>query len=444
MRNLPLFEQNLRDTSGAGGNLWMTSARLVDSGNTMPSEIARNDEQLLAIARKHAPDPSIFEQHPPVFLPIRASNNQMDAYFTRMAPSSLKNYAKEAAAGVSFLDSHVSSRLGLGYTLTGDYVEEGTELASVYVNSFVVPGIEETDKFLHRYRSGSVRDVSIGFYGGTMRCSICNENMFGSPWRCPHWPGAEYEIEDRNERGEVTATRTERAFAWVEDAHLSELSAVYDGATPDAVILKAERQIAEGRMSPQVVRMLNQRYRSLNLGANGARIFVPADLEEKTMSQERTQPVPSPAPAPTQGAAPTGDQAAVAASERAALIADITGILTEAGIPEAERADAVAGVRALATRFKSESAMAEIGRKYRTNLIDEAIKEGVRAHGNTFNAEGRRSLLEKLEVADIEQMRDEWRTIGDSVFPRGRQSQDNTEKPETRQVLAVPVGAFQS
>lgn len=441
-RILPLFDLNVR-YAGGSSDLWMTSARIVDLSKEMPRDLTRSDEELLRIARRHAPDPKIFDEHPPLFLPLRISNNAMDAYFTRMAPSSLKNYARAAGEGVSFQDSHVTSRLGLGHSLTGDYLEEAEDRAATYAYVFVVPGIEDTDKFIHRYRSGSVRDISIGFYGGTFRCSICNENMFGSPWRCPHWPGVEYETEKRDDRGEVIEKRTELAFAWVEDATLSEISAVYDGATPGAVILKAERQIEEGRMSPQVARMLNSRYRGLNLQPSAARLIavgIPDQQMEASMSDQRkpTSEPAAPAPVPND----TAPAAPLAADAAARAVAGIAAILAEAGIAEADRADVVAGVRTLAARFKAESEMAEIGRRYRSNLIEEALKEGVRAFGNTFNVEGRRSLLDKLEIAEIETFRDDWRSQADAVLPRGRQTVDDKSAPAPEAPLAVPVGAY--
>jgi hypothetical protein len=87
--------------------------------------------------------------------------------------------------------------------------------------------------------------------------------------------------------------------------------------------------------------------------------------------------------------------------------------------------------------------MAEVGRKYRSTLIEDAIKEGVRAHGNTFNVEGRRALLEKLEVSEIEGMRDDWRSQADAELPRGRKTNEEAETPQASQTLAVPIGAFQ-
>lgn len=412
----------------------------VASAAIVQSRATRDD--LMRLVREKAQDPAVFDEVEPVFFTARISNNQVDAYFTRMAPSSLRNYAADAKAGVSFQDSHRTNCLGLGYSLDARYSEDG-DLAFVDADFYVVPGLPDVDAFIRRMKTGVARDVSIGFYGGTIRCSICNENMFGPPWRCPHWPGHEYELEDRDEKGNVTNKRTEIATGWVEDARLSEVSAVYDGATPGAVILKAERQIASGEMTYAVAAQLNSRYRGLNLQPSAARLIavgIPDQQMEASMSDQRkpTSEPAAPAPVPND----TAPAAPLAADAAARAVAGIAAILAEAGIAEADRADVVAGVRTLAARFKAESEMAEIGRRYRSNLIEEALKEGVRAFGNTFNVEGRRSLLDKLEIAEIETFRDDWRSQADAVLPRGRQTVDDKNAPAPETPLAVPVGAY--
>ena len=159
-----------------------------------------------------------------------------------------------------------------------------------------------------------------------------------------------------------------------------------------------------------------------------------------TDQRKPTSEPTAPAQAPAQN---DNASAAEAAPAAARSVADIQAILAEAGIAEADRADVVAGVRFLARRFKEESVMAEVGRTYRANLIEEALKEGVRAFGNSFNVEGRRSLLEKLEIAEIESFRDDWRAQADQIFPRGRQTQEEKIAPQVREPLPMPVAAFQ-
>src|SRR5262245_23084431 len=56
------------------------------------------------------------------FFPAEISNQNLDSYKTKMAESSLQNYAKNAVEGVSFLNSHKSRELGLGKVCFGEYV----------------------------------------------------------------------------------------------------------------------------------------------------------------------------------------------------------------------------------------------------------------------------------------------------------------------------------
>src|SRR5688572_20642877 len=84
-----------------------------------------SSDDLLAAARKVAPDAAVFDENPPVFIRAEISNNSLDAYGTRMMKSTLKNYAKEAKRGVSLQNSHRTDELGIGYSFGGEFVEEG-------------------------------------------------------------------------------------------------------------------------------------------------------------------------------------------------------------------------------------------------------------------------------------------------------------------------------
>ena len=83
-------------------------AQLFPARLLLDAEERATPAQLTALARTKALDPSIFddERFAPFFWTAEISNNRLDAYFTRMAPSSLKNYAEDAKRGVSFQDSH--------------------------------------------------------------------------------------------------------------------------------------------------------------------------------------------------------------------------------------------------------------------------------------------------------------------------------------------------
>jgi len=197
------------------------------------------DEILLDLAKsRNAFDPSVFDEHRPFFFSAAISNGELDCYYTRMATSSLQNYAADADAGVSLQDSHWEWRLGLGRSLTGKYEKAG-ESEQVIADFYTVCGIkfndatyQTTDDFINAIRAGIAKDVSIGFHGGEFVCSVCGLDMWS--WDCWHIPGLEYDIKDKN--GDVI--RREEAFAWVAKARLAEVSVVYKGATPGAAILK--------------------------------------------------------------------------------------------------------------------------------------------------------------------------------------------------------------
>lgn len=395
--------------------LFTHPARVLTVG---PLDTAR----LLTLVREqHAFDASVLDERAPFFWPAEISSNRLDAYYTRMAPSSLRNYATEAAAGVAFQNSHAFDKLGFGRSLTGEFSEEG-DLARVVAEFYTIPGLRlhdvSTDDFILGVRAGLIKDVSIGFYNGSFRCSICERSIWS--YECPHIPGVKY--AKRSETGE--AVGEELAFAWVDEAHLAEVSAVYDGATPGAAILKAQQEAEGGRLRPEIQQLLEARYRGLSL-------------------QGRSWPGSS---AITPGGA---------AVDFEKLVADVRGAL---GV--AVDADLLAGARAANTELQRLQAevtrlqpleaevgglrtLAADGRQYRQDLVAEALVEGVRALGNGFGAETYRTILDAAPLETVKRMRDDWRAVGDRVLPGGRLTQDQAATPNVKPA-ETPDAAFRA
>ena len=236
-----------------------------------PATVTRataSNEDLLKLAKKQADDPSIFEEHEPYFWSAVISNNQLDAYYTRMHKTSLQNYATEAEAGISFLTGHDAREQALGRSITGKFTgSSGNGVSKVTADFYTLRGLftnkVPSDEFIKGVRAGLIKDVSIGFYGGMFRCTICNNDLWS--WDCWHIPGVEYNKLDKDGK---KLEEKEICTAWVENAHLSEVSAVYDGATPGAAIRKAEFEILEAnerepekRVKIDNIRLLEARYR---------------------------------------------------------------------------------------------------------------------------------------------------------------------------------------
>lgn len=415
------------------------------------------EDQLLRLARERANDPSIFDERSPLFFGVEFTSNRLDAYYTRMAPDSIANYVASAKEGVSFQDSHRTRELGLGRSLFAEK-QEDADLVRGFADIFTLPGLPDLDQFIFKYRAGIAKDVSIGFSGGKFICAICNRSIWS--WDCPHIPGVEYDVEETDAKGNVVRTTKVLAFSWVRGAQLNEISAVYKGATPGAAILKAQREAAGGRMTPDVANLLESRYRELNL-RDAHRRWAGANLEPAVTDKPATahsQPVTThrlfsegakvmpdnlQTQAPSQPGLEPGAEvvtrttsATVLPDENARLITDL---VTVAGLPEAVSGD-----------FRSMSAslrqMIADGKAYRAATIDEALLQGVRLMGDGFDKDGTLALFDSANVESIRKMAEQWKSGADKLFPAGRQTVD--EAPVEREIESntasemIPDAAF--
>lgn len=334
------------------------------------------------------------------------SNDQLDSHFTHMAESTLTNYAADAQGGVAFLRGHNWRELPIGYSMNG-LLEDVQGRKRVVSDFYTVRGLPDTNDLIHRISTKLVRDVSVGFGGGYMRCDICQLDF----WECRHWPGLKYEVKDGDTMREVLATFT------IEDARLSEVSGVFDGSTPQAMILKAERFAAAGLLSSEEAYKLERQYRvALPLKRSFAGVEIKTEPKGDNVEDENVK--------------------------------RLKDILVEANvIPEKERAvehpeeTLVTLVGDLAKRVKGLEFLADDGRTYRKDLIDEAIKQGVRLYGNDFKAESYRSMLEASPLEMIRTTSEDWKKAADKGLAAGRQSQQD-EEAEKKVVSQEPDEAY--
>ncbi len=383
--------------------------------------------ELLQLAReRHALDPSVFATDPPFFFTAEISNDRLDAYFTRMHESSLRNYAADAEAGVSVQDSHKTRELGFGRSVRGEYVAAGQDgIERVYADAYTLAGLQlgslNTDHWIRAVRAGIASDVSIGFYGGAFRCSICGGDMLDWWGDCFHIPGETYNQVDA--KGNVIGS--DLAFAWVHDAHLAEFSSVYDGATPGAAIVKAQMEAERGRLRPETARLIEGRYRIHLPGSARAWAGVGTARQEDPVST--TQP-------------PTESRAG---AENAPSHDEVRAALLAAGQPQG--VDILAGIRALADELARLRPLADEGRAYREDLVRAAIAEGVRAYGAGFAQETYTPILESAPLDAVKRMRDDWQAIADRQLKGGRLTQDTMDAPRPpEERAAVPDAAYQA
>jgi hypothetical protein len=161
----------------------------------------------------------------------------LTTYATKLGTSSLINFAADAAAGTPYLLDHNPDGGVYGYTYAGQYdPAKGEARAAVFLPRGRRPagyGSKTSDQEIADIAAGMRRSVSVGFGGALTewQCDICGNDVFSVD--CEHLPGMKFD-------GQL-------ATATVENAHLLELSGVFQGACPGAVIGKAEQMYSASR-----------------------------------------------------------------------------------------------------------------------------------------------------------------------------------------------------
>jgi len=399
-------------------------------------------------------DPAILDQYPPVFWTAEISSNTTDAYATRMAPSTLKNFAADATAGVAFQNAHRTDDQDhtLGRSLMARYIGPNAEgrpdgVAAVEADFYTLRGLKPSaDMFLNDMMAGIANDVSVGFHGGWYRCALCNRDMFDySDWQnaCPHVPGMRYPVFDK--AGKATDERV-LATADIEDARLAEVSTVYSGATPGASILivKARQLSDAGKLDPERARILEARYRINLPGAHRAFAgFTPSKEAPvgETVTQERT-------PATEERATPPTEERAIETRIAAATTAregDIRAALATVGL-SCEGDDLLAAIRSQGASLTELRARADDGTAYRADLITQVLDEGVRAFGPDYERDQEKAELEGLPLASIKRRQANYAKVAAKTFPGGRQTTeeggDGAHGARSVEADATPVGTI--
>lgn len=449
------------------------AVRLATRAKIVVRAIPVGDDDALALATARALNADVFTAHPPFFWESIVSNNTIDFYGTRMTSQSLANFADDLTGGIAFQNAH-DTREFLGRSLAGEVeatstlAEDGVAIEQTRGLFFTIPGRRfaqsmGTDDFIAGAQAGILSDVSVGFWSDSYICSLCGHDVWRS-WDCPHIPGWSYAQTDAN--GDVIYADTGepvmvRAFAWVDNAHLAEVSNVYDGATDGCASVKARMLADAGELDLSTIQRFEQRYRValprpagqfvLPEGATRMKPKIKAVQSRETEIDEANAGVEE-APAVVTDPAVTQENEATTTDDTETLIEDGTrsadaedddatsdDATYDADAYEAERTrlasfgiklgtDPVKAVRALADALvasrdavRALEADATIGRKYRDNLIEDALKEGVRSRKD-FRIDAYRTILQGLDVDGIKQMRDDWAADAERAYPSKRKT----------------------
>jgi vacuolar-type H+-ATPase subunit I/STV1 len=270
---------------------------------------------------------------------------------------------------------------------------------------------------------------------GKFICSICGKDYLA--WnddpeqRCSHLAFVNY---DEGE-GE-----SQRCFVWVENAHAFEGSLVYKGATPGAMVRKA--QFYAPQLAKEQIGWLEERYQVRLLDAS-VHPAAQLELDETPPTEDRgdaEKEARMRAKITETIKARLGEQRAaelMAIEDDIQFTAESLRALTEAhevAILQLE-ADSIA----LEARIAELTPNAELGAAYKADLVAEVVKARVQAQGSEFDAEMyRKVLMSQSDLAFIKSERATWQERAAEAFKSGRQFRlEEPQKP-----VRAPLAAY--
>jgi hypothetical protein len=188
-------------------------------------------------------------------------------YSMFLGDTTLKNIARDGAAGAAFMNSHKTggmssdAELPYGKTFCGMYEEYADGSQRAMVGMFMLRGVKpngdsgpSTDDLNATIDAGTTSKVSVGLRGGYAVCDLCGCQLDArdpqtGAYLCPHAPGTkramtEPQIKAQKARGveDGTATYT------LHEARMPEISAVFAGAVAGAGFRKALGLARAGQM----------------------------------------------------------------------------------------------------------------------------------------------------------------------------------------------------
>lgn len=394
------------------------------------------------------------------------SNSSIDSYFTRMAKSSLKYYSADSGnPTVSFQNSHRHDEFGVGRSVIGQLIETGTPPADMTADEYFPAVVTDfyshrdlqlgdvsVEQFLLGVNTYIVKDVSIGFkenYGleaatnpFQYTCNICRQDYFG--WDCRHIAGAMYEMGESADSDPTDSeeSREVMCVAWVENARLSEVSAVYDGANTNAMILKAEREARAGRLDADVKTYLERRFR---FRRSDSKLWTGAEFIDSKPDEAEARANKEAATGKTEGAEKNkkvrtnkmdGDEKTETTNTFEVLISPkLRETARNMGL-EVKEQTAQELVNEISSRAAALTTKANAYDKLREQSIETVIKERIAAEGEKFDATkqaGVRSMLGNFEkVEDILEYGEPWRTAADERFSQGRKTDDAKDEDTSK------------
>jgi len=358
--------------------------------------------------------------------------------------SLLEVYRNDAQKGVAFMLDHpwagFFSRPKPAYPYgrtfdavlrKSDGIPEGEKWA-LYGDVYIVRNKEKdgisTDAIISDIEDGTLFDVSIGFGFQKAICSICGNDYFSN--ECEHFTGVIYD--------DKLCYIVGCPPGW-----LGELSAVWDGAYPTAGILSKESYPSEEQVPFVLLHEMPQEDAKKMRGNapiygcySSARNTMTAFLKKEDIVKGNVFNVPD--LSKVRGGVKTVNEKTINLLEALGMpykegetnLADVLSTIAE------KWGDALQSFALMPedaeVPFEKWQFYAQEGKKYITDIVNDAIAMGVRALGNNFPADTWKNRLSEMSASEIKDIMATWERMAKEDIPAGRKTQAGAIEPEPK------------
>lgn len=395
--------------------------------------------------------------------------------FMQIHKSLLEVFKEDTKQGIAFMLDHswagfARPKPALTYGRSFDGIirrgdAEGEKWA-LYGDFYIVRGREKdgisTDQIIADIEDGVLFDTSIGWGADTYECSICG-NDYRNYRQCEHIAGRTYD----DKLCYIIAKPP---------GFLMENSGVFDGAYPTAGILSAD-----GSMSAETDLLVVEDLKSIRTGVplintysahkNKLVTFIKKeDIEKKTYVSVRDALVGVGIQTADEGRSDdmdvlkelgldpeqvekvddkgilmkNGSHYCLVKAEKLELLGDIQEFVTLVESTDKTVQEIGEALQSIATLTQENAALkqeneslkplAEDGKKYRQDLIEETLEWGVRAQGDKFDNETWKQLLSEdgRKLDTIKAFRDQFKEQAKEAIAAGKVTKFDEKKPEAQ------------
>lgn len=337
-------------------------------------------------------------------------------------------------------DGDVASLYGIRYMIKG---------MSTYINAFT------TDDINRMINTGILKDSSVSVTFGFSQCSICGNDIRDYE-NCQHWPGRTYKVDGKEIECGVIAKPAQPPK--VDSSTMLENSDVVAGAYESARVNPKKSLSASGDKSPDVEKMvILNNIADLKLVNKDAPVFCclsstsatfhvegeserdPSELDQlyhlmysepelpegwtkAKLAQKHKENVKAlldaghvhtlrdaldgtlPDTLKAKSVKGSDDPVGMTTEEQAKFdtaIAENAKFRTDLAAKDSE-------ITTLNAKVEELTPQAELGKKYREDIIEAALKSGVRDQGNDFQEELYAKMFESLGIDEIKALGQKW------------------------------------